>query len=71
MREFRFLNFVRRLGWRDTWRAGEDDGGRVVGDGERLSGGEGGEGGAGMAEGAAVVRVSGGQVVASQDGIFD
>lgn len=67
MREFRFL--------RDTWRirigCGEDNGGRVVGDGERLTGGEGGESSSGDAEGTAVVGVSGGKVVASEDGVFD
>lgn len=43
---------------------GEEHGGGVVGDGEGFAGGEGGEGGAGEAEGATVVGVSGGEVVA-------
>lgn len=48
----------------------EEDGGGLVRDGERFEGGEGGEGRAGDVEGAAVVSVSCGQVVASVDGFF-
>lgn len=75
MREFRFVSLGKVLVLGDTWRCGiggwEEDGGGVVGDGEGLAGGERGEGGAGDAEGAAVVGVSGGEVVAGEDGVFD
>lgn len=81
MREFRFLILILILicvVWgklRDTCRSRisswEKDGGRVVGDGERFTGGEGREGSAGDAERAAVVGVSGGEVMASEDGVFD
>lgn len=56
--------------WRGGVGGGEEDGGGVVGDGEGFAGGEGGEGGAGDAEGAAVVGVGGGEVVAGEDGFF-
>lgn len=49
---------------------GEEDGGSGVGDGKRFVGGEIGERGAGDAERAAVIGVSGGEVVASEDGLL-
>lgn len=62
-----------RWGWfwvESRRRRVEEDGGGLVRDGEGFEGGEGGEGGAGDAEGAAVVGMSGGQVMASVNGFF-
>lgn len=63
------------MGRRDTWRGlaggrAEKNSGSVLGDGEGLAGGEGGEGRAGETKGAAVVRVSGGEMVTSVDGVL-
>lgn len=58
------------IGWRGRVMVVEEDGGGLVGDVEGLEGGEGDEGGAGEAEGATVVGVGGGQVVARVDGVF-
>lgn len=57
-------------GWGWLLGVAEEHGGGVVRDGEGLAGGEGGEGGAGEAEGAAVVRVGGSELVARVDGVL-
>lgn len=48
----------------------DENGGGVIRNGERFTGGEGGEGGAGETEGTAVVGVSSGEVVTSVDSFF-
>jgi hypothetical protein len=63
------------MGRRDTWRVltggrAEKNSGSILGDGEGLAGGEGGEGRASETKGAAVVRVSGGEMVTSVDGVL-
>lgn len=60
----------RRRGRSTVVGGAEKNRGGVFRDGEGLAGGKGGEGGAGETKGAAVVRVSGGEKVASVDGVF-
>lgn len=61
-------------GGSDCWGGGgfmvDENGGSVVRNGERFTGGESGEGGTGETEGTAVVGVSSGEVVTSVDSFF-